>query len=69
MTCTWRDCAAESVEVLQASDGEVWARLCAAHRDEYEGALRDGNAPKLLKVWALAHGSKEAFATRMMGSK
>lgn len=47
----------------------MWACLCDAHAAEQEAALRSGDAKRILQAWALAHGSREAFASRMLGGK
>lgn len=65
--CTWRDCEQDATHPQLDNNQEQWANLCNAHAAEMDAALAAADPKALLRCWALAYGTREQFARRMMG--
>lgn len=65
--CTWRDCQRPATKP-KIGGGGTWANLCGEHDAEINAAIDACDARALTRCWALAHGSKEKFVARMLGS-
>ena len=61
--CTWVGCAAHATHPQMATDGVVWADLCAVHDLALEQAMVAG-VPQMLSAWVKAQGGAKKAAER-----
>ena len=63
--CTWVDCEERAEHPQVATDGEVWANLCAKHAKDLAESITEQNIPRLLSNWTKAGGGAKKMAERM----